>query len=260
MTNSYETSRCVLIVSHPGHELRILGWVARMQPLVLALTDGSGHTGQCRLAASKEFLQRAGCIQSKFYGRYSDREFYNKILEQDFDFFLGLSETIAQLLIEHNAETVVGDAIEGYNPSHDLCRLIIDRAVCRAETELKRTINNFTFPLEGHPSPEPSDENSMMITLSSAELSAKLTESQVYAKLADGMLVSEIAASLSKYGDKAFEKEVFSSSNSGLALANFEQVPPFYDKYGEQQVRAGIYRTAINFREHILPISRMLLP
>ncbi|MCC5636203.1 hypothetical protein LC593_10100 [Nostoc sp. CHAB 5844] len=45
-------------------------------------------------------------------------------------------------------ELVIGDAVEGYNPSHDICRLMINAAV---EILLKREhkIDNFDFLLSG---------------------------------------------------------------------------------------------------------------
>ncbi|MDD5579392.1 MAG: hypothetical protein PHY16_08965 [Methylobacter sp.] len=85
--NLSETPRCALKVGHPGHELRVLGWVKRARPIVAALTDGSGHIGQSRLEISKKFLTEAGAIPSGLYGMVTDREIYSKILEQDHDFF-----------------------------------------------------------------------------------------------------------------------------------------------------------------------------
>ena len=41
--------RCALVVAHPGHELRVYGWLALRKPDVYILTDGSGHTGNSRL-------------------------------------------------------------------------------------------------------------------------------------------------------------------------------------------------------------------
>ena len=35
--------RAVLVVAHPGHELRVHGWLELARPTVCILTDGSGH-------------------------------------------------------------------------------------------------------------------------------------------------------------------------------------------------------------------------
>lgn len=259
INNLSELPRCALIVAHPGHELRIVGWVKRMRPVVVALTDGSGHIGQPRLEISRRFLQEAGATPCRLYGMSSDREIYSKILEHDHVFFLGLAESIANLLIDQGIEFVAGDAIEGYNPSHDLCRLIIDRAVHLASNELGQVIKNYAFPLVGHPSFEGMPENSIMIELSTDELALKLSGAHRYAENVGGVLVSEIAVSVTNYGEDAFGKEVFRIQNSSVALDNFEQERPYYELYGEQQVKAGFYLQAIKYREHIAPIARVLL-
>ena len=93
-----EQPRCALIVGHPGHELRILAWLTRMQPIVVALTDGSGHLGLPRVDISKTFLLEAGATPSRLYGRLTDKDIYSKLLEQDHAFFVDLAETIADLL------------------------------------------------------------------------------------------------------------------------------------------------------------------
>lgn len=259
INNLSEPPRCALIVGHPGHELRILGWVKKMRPIVVALTDGSGHIGQPRLEISRKFLQEAGATPSGLYGMSSDREIYSKILEQDHAFFLGLTESIANLLIDQGIEFVAGDAIEGYNPSHDLCRLIVDRAVRLASNELGHVIKNYAFPLIGHPSIEGTLENNIMIELSTDELALKLSGARHYAEKAGGVLASEVAVSVTNYGEDAFGKEVLRIQNSSAALDNFEQEQPYYELYGEQQVKAGFYLQAIKYREHIAPIARTLL-
>ena len=255
-----EQPRCALIVGHPGHELRILAWLTRMQPIVVALTDGSGHLGLPRVDISKTFLLEAGATPSRLYGRLTDKDIYSKLLEQDHAFFVDLAETIADLLIEQRVEFVAGDAIEGYNPTHDICRLLIDRAVGIASNELGYAIKNYAFPLVGHPSFEGTPENSIMIELSTEELALKVSKAFEYAQNAGGVLVSEVALSVTKYGQDAFAKEILCTQNTRAALKGFEQEPPFYELYGKSQVMAGFYTQAINYREHIAPIARTVLP
>ncbi|MDD5579393.1 MAG: hypothetical protein PHY16_08970 [Methylobacter sp.] len=128
-----------------------------------------------------------------------------------------------------------------------------------ASYHLGHAIKNYSFLLIGHPSLEDSAENSMMIELSTGELALKLSKSQQYAEKAGGVLVSEIAVSITNYGEDAFGKEVFRCEDSSAALANFEQEPPYYELYGEQQVKAGFYKQAIKYLEHIAPLARTLL-
>jgi hypothetical protein len=166
---------------------------------------------------------------------------------------------MANLLVEQGTEIVAGDSIEGYNPSHDLCRLVIDRAVKLASNVLGRPIENYVFPLAGHPSVEGSPESGIVVDLSPDELTLKLSESLRYAEKAGGVLGSEITESITKYGMNAFGKEVLRYEDSNAALAKLEIKRPHYEKYGEQQVRAGFYKQAIKYREHIAPLARALL-
>src|SRR6478609_9844484 len=71
-----------LIIGHPGHELRVLGWVRAAKPLVAVLTDGSGADGAPRIDQTTQLLDH-GLPRSASYGLASDREVYRAILEQD---------------------------------------------------------------------------------------------------------------------------------------------------------------------------------
>ena len=46
---------------------------------------------------------------------------------------------------------VVCDAFEGYNPSHDVCRLLVNAVVSLIASRTGRTIVNYDFPLIGSP-------------------------------------------------------------------------------------------------------------
>jgi hypothetical protein len=79
----WEGSRAALVVAHPGHELRVHHWLERARPLVLVLTDGSGHTEHSRLQRTTALLERAGATPGRIYGRLSDRDLYRAILSGD---------------------------------------------------------------------------------------------------------------------------------------------------------------------------------
>jgi hypothetical protein len=94
-------------------------------PLVCVLTDGSGSSGQGRLESTTRVLERTGSRPGPIYGRMSDRDIYTAILDRDLDLFRGLAGGLCDALVAHEATCVVGDSVEGYNPSHDVCRLTI---------------------------------------------------------------------------------------------------------------------------------------
>src|ERR1051326_4543446 len=82
--------RAALMIGHPGHELRMHGWLESVRPIVFILTDGSGRTGQSRLDSTTQILARAGATPGSIYGRLTDLALYTALLEQDFDLFIGL--------------------------------------------------------------------------------------------------------------------------------------------------------------------------
>src|SRR5207247_3368478 len=105
-----------LIIAHPGHELRVYGWLNRARPLVFVLTDGSGHTGRSRLNATTRILRELGSEPGGIYGRLTDAEIYSAIIERNLDLFVALTEELAEAFVMHETDYVVADALEGYNP------------------------------------------------------------------------------------------------------------------------------------------------
>ena len=128
----FSDSRAALVVAHPGHELRVYHWLRLARPLCFVLTDGGGRSGKSRLSSTTKLLEqngaRAGCI----YGRLTDQAIYTAIIKGESDLFITLTEELARELLGEGTEYVVGDAIEGYNPAHDVCRLMINAAVEKA--------------------------------------------------------------------------------------------------------------------------------
>ncbi|HEX9942362.1 MAG TPA: hypothetical protein VGG03_10125 [Thermoanaerobaculia bacterium] len=112
-----EGHRAALVIAHPGHELRVHHWLERTRPVVLVLTDGSGHTDRSRLASTTAILERTGATPGPIYGRLADRDLYRAILDGDADLFAALADEIAGILENQGVEYVAGDAVEGFNPA-----------------------------------------------------------------------------------------------------------------------------------------------
>ena len=146
----WETRRSALVIAHPGHELRLYHWVERARPLVLVLTDGSGHTDHSRLASTTAVLSKAGATPGSLYGRTSDRELYKAILAQNADFFLSLTDEIAISALTKDRIRRRGCG-RGMNRGHDMCRLVLNAALLRIEQTAGRRVRNFEFPVEGPP-------------------------------------------------------------------------------------------------------------
>lgn len=242
--------KTVLVVGHPGHELRVFHWLELTRPTVFVLTDGSGRSGQSRLPSTTRILERAGASQGLFYGRVTDCEAYNAILNHDFDLFVGLARELARFLIDERVGVVAGDALEGYNPTHDVCRLLIGVAVEMANRSGHHELASFDFLLTGAPQKN-FGLHDIRIELDDAAVARKLAAARSYAELE-----SEVNDALGIDSGRALRVECLRSLKNEIGFA--ENGKPYYEKYGEKQVAAGHYRDIIRYREHIKPLAEAL--
>jgi hypothetical protein len=247
--------RTALVVAHPGHELRVHGWLERERPEVFVLTDGSGSTGQSRVPSTAEVLRRAGARPGSVFGRFSDSELYEVILDGRIEVLTGLARELADALIDRRVETVVADAIEGFNPSHDLCRLLTDAAVTLASRRTGRAIASYDFLLEGRPDATPANGSSgfLRLDLEDGALERKLAAARSYPEMAH-----EVERAFARHGSGAFRIECLRPAAPQADIEALIEEPPYYESYGERQVAAGRYPRVLRFREHFLPVSRAL--
>jgi len=249
-----ETPRAALFVAHPGHELRVHRWLELARPLVFVLTDGSGRTGRSRLAATSEVLARCGARPGPIYGRMTDGELYRALLDGRRELFAGLAEELAESLRREAIQLVAGDAIEGFNPAHDVSRLLLNAAVASLRAG-GRTIENRDFPLDGAPG-APTGEGraaTLRIQLDPEALARKLAAARSYPGLED-----EVERALARYGPGAFQTECLREVHYGLDVERLVPDPPYYEVYGERQVAAGLYRQVLRYREHVAPVVEWL--
>jgi hypothetical protein len=242
-------NRSALVIAHPGHELRVHHWLERTRPVVLVLTDGSGHHGISRLDSTRELLARAGAAPGPLFGRLSDGGLYRALLDGDFQLFHNLMDELAAAL--DGVGLVAGDAVEGYNPGHDVCRLLLNAALLRLEAETGRPTPNFDFPLVGAPDAQAPD--GLRLELDDEALRRKLEAAHAYPELA-----GEVEAALAAHGEAPFRVECLRPVTYGLAIGHLFSQPPFYETHGEKRVAEGHYCEVIRFREHLAPLAESL--
>lgn len=271
-------ARAALIIAHPGHELRVHGWLEEALPTVCVLTDGSGRTQRSRLDSTTRVLEAAGTTHGPVYGAMSDVELYTAVLEHDHSPFTRVVDDVARMLLGERIERVVGDAEEGYNPAHDVCRLVINAAVRLVNLTSRRQVANYDFTLVAPPGhcPEPLRADSIRLELDEAAFARKLSAARNYPELQ-----AEVEAALSGAGSVGFQKHPdlarragsdFGSAGApdfgvewlrrvddgGGTPAPFTGKIPFYEEYGERQVAAGHYARVLRYREHVLPLAAAL--
>ena len=154
-----------MVVAHPSHELRLHGWLEKARPYVCVLTDGAGRSGVSRLHRTTEVLSNTAARPGAIYGRLTDAQVYSAILAGNAELFAELVEELARAFVEQQIEYVVGDAAEGYNVTHDICRTMIGAAVDVAEQEYGHRIANFDFLVVGSPAECPDNLRDQSIWL-----------------------------------------------------------------------------------------------
>ncbi len=224
----------VLIVCHPGHELRVHGWLCDARPVVCVLTDGSGGGRPPRTDSSRRVVAEAAATVGPVFGAVPDAELYFRLLDRDWPFFTRLADQMAVLLRDPAVELVVGDAAEGYNSGHDVCRLLIDAVVARSA----RPVRNLAFAVvDGTLSAEPH----LRLSLPPDALARKLTAARGYVGMAD-----EVAVAVARLGERAFAEETFHP----VEPFRLPDGPPRYEAFGRERVNDGRYATVIR-REHL---------
>jgi len=236
--------RATLVVAHPGHELRVHHWLEVARPTVFVLTDGSGAVGRSRLASTTALLAKCGASPGRIYGRFTDRALYAAIIRGDAALFAALAVELAEALCIEETTYVAGDASEGYHPGHDLCHVLVQAAVALAGRAGQRT-RAFDFPLVGSPDAGEIASETVSLALDDAALGRKIAASRAYAELE-----GEVDRALDAHGIEAFRVERLRPVGGEIERAS----PPYYERYGEQQVARGRYAEVLRYREHVAPL------
>lgn len=239
----------VLLVAHPGHEVLVYGWMARVRPTVHVLTDGSGHTTSGRIGLTGDFLRSVGAAPGAIFGRLSDRDAYSAILSADAALLLSLAAELAGDLIARRATAVVADAAEGYNPVHDLCRTIAG-AACDIARRAGVDVRHYEYPVvDGAGSFDASAAPVEWHDLDDDTLAAKIAAARRFSQQ-----ISDVDDLLASDGEEAFRREPFRLVADWTAPPFDAGVRPRYERFGEERVAAGHYHRVIRYREHMAPL------
>ena len=241
--------RALLVIAHPGHELRVHGWLELARPVVCVLTDGSGHSAGSRLPSTTALLRHAGAHPGSIYGRLTDRALYAAVLAGEAELFVAIAEELAAILVRARIDHVVCDALEGYNPAHDLCRVLIEAALTLAGGGMP----SLDFPLTGRPDTCPGGRAALTLTLDDAAFARKSEAAAAYPELA-----GEVRAAVGVETASAFRRECLRTVSAGAALGTPPSAPPYYETHGERQVAAGRYANVLRWGVHMRPLVHAL--
>ena len=241
----------ILVAAHPGHELRLHGWLELARPEVWVLTDGAGRGQQGRLDSTARVLERAGATAGAVFGAFSDRQGYAMLLAGDVRPAAVVAERLASRLAQQPNAYVVADALEGFNPVHDLCRVLVEVASAAASGGGAGAIDVFDYPLEAAPDTAGArGAPDLRLVLDHAALERKLRAAREYPEMA-----VEVERAVAAHGEAAFAVERLRPAGDAGPLATRLPQPPLYERYGEERVAAGHYPVVLRLRQHFLPFA-----
>ncbi|MEO3474813.1 hypothetical protein AAFN86_23330 [Roseomonas sp. CAU 1739] len=227
-------TRPLLIVAHPGHELRLFAWMERERPLLCILTDGSGSIAPARTQYSAALAKGCGAAPGPVFGAMPDRAWYAAILHGDVAPFIAAADAIAAAATP--GASVIADPVEGYNPMHDLAAAVADAVAVRIGGA------RLTYPLMA---PRRSGE---VLRLDAGTLARKRVAIAAYAPLA------EEAEALLRADPAALAEE-------HILPARFawpEVSVPEYERIGAERAARGVYGRTIRYAEHVRPLALAL--
>ena len=218
----------------------------------MVLTDGSGHSRRSRIAATDRVLRAAGARAGPVFGDYTDRELYAALLAGDASPFVKMAAAVVNVLRRGQYRTVIADPLEGYNPTHDLCRIIVNCAVNHVNREGGNAVRNYEYALSGA-SDMRGFPGSIVI-----RIPAQIRERKIAAATGYRELRGEVEAAVQREGMRAYDEEVLHEITATRLGNTPLAIPLFYETYGAQQCRAGRYTTVIRYAEHFVPIARAI--
>lgn len=232
-----ETS--MLVLGHPGHELRLHGWLEQARPVVCVLTDGAGAAAAARATFSREMIDRVGGRVGPVFGQRTDRAWYQAILSGQVEPFVEAVREMLAIAWRLNVTLIVSDARDGYNPMHDaafdMARLVTARLVREG-----RDVRHLVFPVTEMTAGAPA----WIGRLSPDAVARKEAALARYAPLA-----SEIHAARAHGAFDCGLEQLFE-----VAHLDAGAEPPFYESVGRSRVSSGEYATMIERRRHYLPL------
>jgi hypothetical protein len=220
------------------------------------LTDGSGGGGAPRLAWTTRVLRHCGAKPCSPYGRFSDADIYRALLHRQYAPLLQLVEDLAAALVRLQVSCLVFDPPDGYNPSHDLCRLLGGAALERARQFTGSLPCGYEYQLPTRPCLAQGywGAGSVRLELSEEEMGRKLQAARAYEPLRQ-----DVESTLARVGAEVFRTESFLPVRDHLAFPSPQESPPYYETCGEERVAAGTYHEVLRYEQHMRPFAEYLL-
>jgi len=247
----------LVVFSHPNHELAILGLLQRLRPQIVYLTDGGGRK---RISETEEGLASVGLRNQATFLNYTENAFYDSLLACDHMFFKRISDQVGALVNWWRPAQILCDAVEFYNPIHDLTVPIVHRAL-----PSKDEPPVFEVPMAYQKSRKPDDYAIQRFPFSrrSHQIETKLTEGELDKKMNARdfiyiSLVDQMGPLLSELPRDHVGLEVVAPTSSPLPQPSADRFLR-YEWRGEFLRERGELDLIITHSKHYLPVASALL-
>lgn len=117
--------KTVAIFSHPNHEIAVLALLKKTRPFIIFLTDGGG---KAREEETRKGLRLIGLQENAIFLSHPEQAFYDALLHVNSEYFHRVAHQVRNLLKNTKPEQILCDAVEFYNPVHDLTLAIVGSA------------------------------------------------------------------------------------------------------------------------------------
>lgn len=292
---SLQKGNYALTIAHPGHELRLHGFLEQTSAFVFILTDGSHRSGQDLMMDSIKAIDKA-CKQGKKLSlaymqsneskkifklsvpdaepgseHLKDSQIYNEILNQHTDLFAMYINFMATNLIKYKIDYLVSDSSEGTNVCHEITNIMADIAVKLVEKKLGRKIIRYDFAID-KPYNEHLQDDYIHVELDAAAVNRKLDAMLKFPLALTDMkpnvaIPARLILEMGKMENgREATKEMVKDINLGFlhneylrpSLALDANEKPAYEIQGEKAVAAGKYAQVITYKNHLQPIKQKL--
>ena len=248
--SQFQSDNTLVVFSHPNHELAIYGFMQRVRPWSVYLTDGGGNE---RVEQTRRGLARIGLIEKATFLNHSEASFYQALVDCDSGFFKRVADQVGDAIAAVSPEYVLCDAVEFYNPVHDLSLPIVRSAIKRSSA-----VSAYEIPLvyqkpgisesyQVQRMPQSRQTDCLSLDLSDEELEKKReARDQVYTILRDDM------GPLLTSGFSNFARtEVVAASDWSLPVPSAERILR-YEWRAELLRSQGVVQTPIMYGKNYL--------
>jgi hypothetical protein len=247
----------LVVFSHPNHELAVFGLLQRLKPNIIYLTDGGGRQ---RVEETKAGLGRIGLLDQATFLNHSEESFYQALIARDHAFFDEVKTELGALLETLEPGRIFCDAVEFYNPVHDLSLPIVRAAIPSADD-----VSLFEVPLVYQKKTESEEYEVQRLPLSrrdeqaELQLTAEELDHKVHARdFIYSSLAKQMGPLLSELPRGHTALEVVTPAALGVPEPREDQTLR-YEWRAELLRTRGEITTAITYANHYLPVASELL-